>query len=111
MKYQIDDSYIDDIPSAVLYRQTMDHYPKSTIGCFVITDNWNGQALLELKKKSGAWFLVGLQIDDMDFERLDIIEGVIRCQLDEVNQVVKLLDISPRSLIGIDIRPLAKVID
>ena len=111
MKYQIDDSYIDNLPNAVLYRQTMDHYPKSTIGCFVITDNWNGQALLELKKKSGAWFLVGLQIDDMDFERLDIIEGVIRCQLDEVSQVVKLLDISPRSLIGIDINDIKSLFE
>ena len=111
MKYQIDDSYIDDIPSAALYRQTIDHYPKSTIGCFIISDNWDEQALLELKKKSGACFLVGLQIDDMDFERLDIVEGVVRCQLDEVNQVVKLLDISPRGLISIDINDIKSLFE
>lgn len=111
MKYQIDDSYIDDIPSAVLYRQTMDHYPKSAIGCFIISDNWDEQALLELKEQSKAWFLVGLQIDDYDFERLDIIEGVIRCQLDEVNQVVKLLDISPRGLIAIDINDIKSLFE
>ena len=111
MKYQINDSYIDDIPSAVLYRQTMDHYPKSTIGCFVISDDWSEQALLELKKKSKAWFLVGLQIDSMDFEHLDIIEGVIRCQLDEVDQVVKLLDISPRGLISIDINDIKSLFE
>lgn len=104
MKYQIDDSYRDDIPSAVLYRQTMDHYPKSAIGCFIISDVWDEEALIELKEKSEAWFLVGLQIDSMDFEHLDIIEGVIRCQPNEVNDVINLLNVkSASTLIGIDV--------
>ena len=104
MKYQIDDSYIDDIPSAVLYRQTMDHYPKSAIGCFITSDNWDEQALLDLKKKSEAWFLVGLQMDNSEFERLDIIEGIIRCQPNEVNDVINLLNVkSASTLIGIDV--------
>ena len=111
MKYQINDSYIDDIPSAVLYRQTMDHYPKSAIGCFIISDNWDEQALLELKEQSEAWFLVGLQTDNIDFGRLNTIEGVIRCQLDEVDQVVKLLDISPRGLISIDINDIKSLFE
>ena len=111
MKYQIDDSYIDDIPSAVLYRQTMDHYPKSAIGCFIISDNWDEQALLELKEQSEVWFLVGLQTDNIDFGRLNTIEGVIRCQLDEVDQVVKLLDISPRGLISIDINDIKSLFE
>ena len=104
MKYHIDDSYIDDTPSAVLYRQTMDHYPKSTISCFIISDAWDEEALIELKEKSGAWFLVGLQIDDYDFERLDIMEGVVRCQPDEVNEVIRMLDVkSASTFIGIDV--------
>ena len=111
MKYQINDSYIDDIPSAVLYRQTMDHYPKSAIGCFIISDAWDKEALLGLKEKSEAWFLVGLQIDDSKFERLDIIEGIIRCQLDEVDQVVKLLNINPRGLISIDINDIKNLFE
>lgn len=44
-----------------------------------------------------------MQINDIDFDRLDIIEGVVRCQPEDVNQVVKLLNISPRGLIGIDV--------
>lgn len=104
MKYQIDDSHIDDTPSAVLYRQTMDHYPKSAIGCFIISDAWNEEALLDLKEKSEAWFLVGLQTDDYDFERLDIMEGVVRCQPDEVNEVIRMLDVkSASTFIGIDV--------
>jgi len=111
MKYQIDDSHIDDIPSAFLYRQTMDHYPKSAIGCFIINDDWDDQTLLELKERIGAYFLVGLQTDDNEFEHLDIIEGVIRCQHDEVNQVVKLLNISSRGLIGIDVNDIKKLFE
>ncbi|GAA0801759.1 hypothetical protein GCM10009110_11920 [Psychrobacter piscatorii] len=103
MKYHMDESYIDDTPNAFLYQQIMDRYPKSVIGCFIISEDWGEQALLELKEKSEAWFLVGLQINDMDFDRLDIIEGIVRCQPEDVNQVVKLLNISPRGLIGIDV--------
>ncbi|NYR10832.1 hypothetical protein [Psychrobacter sp. BI730] len=99
----MDESYIDDTPNAFLYQRIMDRHPKSIIGCFIISEDWNEQALLELKEKSEAWFLVGLQIDDMDFDRLDIIEGIVRCQPEDVNQVVKLLDISPRGLIAIDV--------
>ena len=104
MKYHIDDSYIDDTPSAVLYRQTMDYYPKSAIGCFIISDAWDEEALIGLKEKSGAWFLVGLQIDDYDFERLDIIEGVVRCQPNKVDNVIRILDVNSAStIIGIDV--------
>ena len=103
MKYHMDESYIDDTPNAFLYQQIMDRYPKSVIGCFIISEDWDEQTLLELKEKSEAWFLVGLQINDMDFDRLDIIEGIVRCQPEDVNQVVKLLNISPRGLIGIDV--------
>ena len=100
----MDDSYIDDTPSAVLYRQTMDYYPKSAIGCFIISDAWDEEALIGLKEKSGAWFLVGLQIDDYDFERLDIMEGVVRCQPDEVDNVIRILDVNSAStIIGIDV--------
>ena len=104
MKYQIDDSYIDDTPSALLYQRIMDCYPKSAIGCFIISDAWDEEALLDLKEKSEAWFLVGLQTDDMDFDRLDIIEGIVRCQPDEVKNVTELLDVNAAStIIGIDV--------
>lgn len=112
MKYKIDDSHIDAIPSAFLYRRTMDHCPKSTIGCFIISDDWNEQALLELKEKSEAWFLVGLQIDNIDFNRLDIIEGVIRCQPDEVTDVIKLLNVNAAStIIGIDVVDIKSMLE
>ncbi len=111
MKYHMDESYIDDTPNAFLCQRIMDRYPKSVIGCFIISEDWDEQALLELKEKSEAWFLVGLQINDMDFDRLDIIEGIVRCQPEDVNQVVKLLNISPRGLVGIDVNDIKKLFE
>ena len=47
---------------------------------------------------------MGLQIDDSEFERLDIIEGVVKCQPDEVNEVIRMLDVkSASTFIGIDV--------
>ena len=104
MKYHMDESYIDDTTSAFLYQRIMDHYPKSAIGCFIISDAWDDQTLLELKERIGAYFLVGLQTDDNEFEHLDIIEGVILCQPDEVKDVTELLDVNAVStLIGLDV--------
>ncbi len=104
MKYHMDESYIDDTPNAFLYQRIMDRYPRSVIGCFIISEDWDEQALLELKEKSEAWFLVGLQIDDIDFDRLDIIKGIVKCQPDEVKAVTDLLNVNAAStIIGIDV--------
>ena len=111
MKYQLDKSQINDLPCAALYRPNIDYFPPAIIACFIISDGWDVQALLELKGKAEADILVGLQTDDQDYVSLDIIEAVIRCQLDEVNQVVKLLDISPRGLISIDINDIKSLFE
>ena len=104
MKYQLDKSKIDDIPCVALYRPNKGHYSPSVIACFIISDGWNEQALLELKEKAEADILVGLQTDNNDYERLDIVEGIIRCQPNEVNDVVELLDVrSASTIIGIDV--------
>ena len=64
MKYQLDKSKIDDIPCVALYRPNKGHYSPSVIACFIISDGWNEQALLELKEKAEADILVGLQTDN-----------------------------------------------
>lgn len=35
----MDESYIDDTPNAFLYQRIMDRYPKSVIGCFIISED------------------------------------------------------------------------
>lgn len=104
MKYQLVHSHLDNRPSAFVYKPTTDFYPASTIGCFIISDGWDEQALLKLKERIGAYFLVGLQTDDNESERLDIVEGVIKCQPNEVKDVIKLLDVNAVSgLVAIDV--------
>ena len=104
MKYQLDKSQIDDLAYAALYRPNIDYFPPAIIACFIISDGWDVQALLELKGKAEAEILVGLQIDDQDYESLDIIEAVIRCEPDEVSNVIELLDVrSASTIIGIDV--------
>lgn len=103
-KFRSGDLYLSGVPAAALYQPNMNDFPLSIIACFIISDGWNEQALLELKEKVKADILVGLQTDDNKYESLDIIEGVIRCQPNEVNDVVELLDVrSASTIIGIDV--------
>lgn len=102
-----------EITVADLYRPEMDCFTPSIIGCFMMSDDWNQQALLALKTQIGADFLVGLQTQSSErkpfFECLDMtkpadmikqadmIKAIIKCQPDQVNEVIKLLDVySPR---------------
>ncbi|WP_201603060.1 hypothetical protein [Psychrobacter submarinus] len=104
MKYQLDESHENDIPCTALYKPNMDCFSPSIIVCFIMNDDWNEQMLRELKEKTGAYLLVGLQTVDSQFEVLNIIDGVINCRPDEVNDVIALLDVKAAStLIGIDV--------
>lgn len=104
MKYQIDDSSLDDRLAAALYQPNATYISPAIIACFITSDDWSKQSLIELKEKTDAYLLVGLQTDDQEYESLDIIEGIIRCQPDEVSDVIRLLDVNSAStIIGIDI--------
>jgi Leucine-rich repeat (LRR) protein len=103
-KFCSGDLYLSGVPAAALYQPNMNDFPLSIIGCFILSEGWDEQALLTLKEKVGAYFLVGLQTDDHEYESLDIIEGIVRCQPDEVKEVIKLLDVNSAStIIGIDV--------
>ena len=90
-----------EVSVAALYRPNIDHFSPSIIGYFMTRDDWNEQTLLALKEKARADFLVGIQTDESEckylFKHLDVIKGIIRCQPDDVEDVIKLLDVySPR---------------
>ena len=103
-KFRSKDLYLSGVPAAALYKPDTDNFPLSIIGCFIISDGWDKQALLKLKKCVGAEFLVGLRTDDSEFERLDIVKGVIKCQLNEVNDIIRLLDVNSSFMhVGTDI--------
>lgn len=104
MKYQLDNSQIDYTRCVALYRSNTECFAPAIISCFIMNDEWNEQALFELKQKVKADILVGLQTDDHDHESLDIVEAVIKCQPDEINDVVELLNVNAAStIIGIDV--------
>lgn len=104
MKYQLGESHENDIACTALYKPNMDCFSPSIIACFIISDGWNEQMLRELKEKTDAYLLVGLQTADSQFEDLNIIDGVIKCQPYEVRDVAALLDVkAASSIIGIDV--------
>lgn len=104
MKYSNTDMNISCIPDVLLYKREIKDFSPATIACFVMNDDWNEQRLSKLKEITGADLLVGLQTEDSEFEVLNIIDDIIRCQSDELKEVIKLLDAKAAdTLIGIDI--------
>lgn len=61
--------------------------------CIVIDDKWNEKSLLELKDKTGCMSLIGIltHSDKGCLETLNTVEGIVKCQPDEVQAVVDLL--------------------
>ena len=100
-----------EVPIAFLYKPNIEQYYPSVIACFCVSDNWDNQALLKLKEKTDAYFLVGIQTTDTELESLEVVEGIVRCQSEEVNQVVKLLNISSQGLIGIDVNDIKSLFE
>ena len=79
-KYSSQDTYQSNVLGVLLYKPSMTHCSPAVIGCFITSDDWSKQALIELKKKTNAYLLVGLQTADSEFDDLDIIDGIIKCQ-------------------------------
>lgn len=97
MQIDIVSSSNRDITVAALYRPSMEYFLPSIIGCFVVSDGWNEKALSELKEMVGADLLVGIQTKEHGFKHLfedmDIVKTTIKCQPDQVDDIIQLLDI------------------
>ncbi|MFD1132979.1 hypothetical protein [Psychrobacter sanguinis] len=61
--------------------------------CFIIDDKWNEKSLLELKDKTGCVSLIGILTHSNKncLETLNTVDGIVKCQSDEVQAVVDLL--------------------
>lgn len=61
--------------------------------CVIIDDKWNEKSLLKLKDKTGCVSLIGMLTDSDKgcLETLNTIDGIVKCQSDEVQAVVDLL--------------------
>lgn len=65
----------------------------SEFAFFLIDDDWEEQTLIDLKNTAGASFLFGLQTTSKRIDKLDVIDGIIVCQPDEVKQVMNVFEV------------------
>ena len=91
-RYRDNELWLRNVPLTTLYTPSTDEYSLSEFGFFVIEDGWNKESLVDLKYKTGACFLFGLQTTEKSIDELDMIDGVIVCQPDEVQQVVSIYE-------------------
>lgn len=97
------------MPRAKLYKPDFVE-TQCAIGCIMVADDWSAQSLLDLKEKCSATYLVGLLTSEpelnravYDIEDLSILDGIIRCQEEEVIEVVELLNSnSSNGIISLD---------
>lgn len=86
--------WLDIIPIANLYMPLEKEYCLSEFAFFLIDDDWEEQSLIDLKNTAGASFLFGLQTTSKCIDKFDVIDGVVVCQPNEVQQVMKVLEIT-----------------
>ena len=86
--------WLDIIPIANLYMPLEKEYCLSEFAFFLIDDDWEEQSLIDLKNTAGASFLFGLQTTSKCIDKFNVIDGVVVCQPNEVQQVMKVLEIT-----------------
>ena len=99
-----------------LYRPHKEISVLSEVGFIIIEDGWDEQSLLALKQQTGLNTLFGLQTSDKHIEKFEIIDRMIICKADEVEQVISVFQsvLMHQGLMGIsyeDITPWAAVED
>ena len=86
-------AWLDSLPITNLYLPLAKEYCLSEFAFFLIDDDWDEQSLIDLKNTAGASFLFGLQTTRKRIDKLDVIDGIIVCQPDEVKQVMNLFEV------------------
>ena len=87
------ESWLHDIPITNLYMSSMKDHALSEFAFFLIDDDWDIQSLTNLKHKTGATFLFGLQTTSKRVNKLDVVDGIIVCKPDEVKRVMKVFEV------------------
>lgn len=81
---------IERIAFTALYTPLENNYGLSRYEFFLISDDWDEKALIDLKFETAPDFLLGLQTTEQTIDNFDVIDGIIVCQLDEVQQVMEM---------------------
>ena len=87
-------AWLDSLPITNLYLPLAKEYCLSEFAFFLIDDDWDEQSLIDLKDTTGASFLFGLQTTSKRMDKLDVIDGIIVCQPDEVQQVMEVFEVT-----------------
>ncbi|MDE4456172.1 hypothetical protein [Psychrobacter sp. DAB_AL62B] len=85
--------WLDSIPITNFYTPSMKNYCLSEFAFFLIDDEWDTQSLTNLKYRTGAAFLFGLQTTSKCVDKIDVVDGIIVCKPDEVQQVMKVSEV------------------
>lgn len=89
-RYRNNELWIKNIAFIKLYTPQMSEYDLSRYGFFLISDNWDEKSLIDLRFKTAPEFLLGLQTTEKTIKQFDVVDGIIICQPDEVQQVMKM---------------------
>ena len=89
-RYRNNELWIKNIAFTKLYAPQMSEYDLSRYGFFLISDNWDEKLLIDLRFKTAPEFLLGLQTIEKTIKQFDVVDGIIICQPDEVQQVMKM---------------------
>ncbi|MCG3858819.1 hypothetical protein [Psychrobacter sp. Ps2] len=100
---------IEHIPLTTLYTPQADSYLLSEVGFIVIEDGWDEQSLLNLQQQVGCT-LFALQTTDKHIDRFEVIDGIIICKADEVEQVISVFEsvLFDRDKVGIDVNDIKR---
>ena len=104
-----DELQIEPIPLATLYTPQSDSYLLSEVGFIVIEDGWDEQSLLNLQQQVGCT-LLALQTTDKQIDRFEVIDGIIICKADEIEQVITVFEsiLSDWDKVGIDVNDIKR---
>lgn len=108
-KEHSDEPQIKPTAFATLYMPQADNYGLSEVGFVVIEDGWKQQSLLDLQQQAGCG-LFALQTTDKCVDRFEVIDCLIICKPDEVDQVMTVFEsvLSVRDHIGIDVNDIKR---
>ncbi|MBF2719686.1 hypothetical protein IP510_07315 [Psychrobacter sp. NG254] len=101
---------IKPISFTMLYTLQAGDYRLSEVGFIIIDDGWSENSLLDLKHKTGLGTLFALQTTDKLINKFEVIDGIIICESDEVEQVMTVFEsvLSVQDKVGIDVNDIKR---
>jgi Leucine-rich repeat (LRR) protein len=91
-RYRNNELWIKNISFTKLYTPKISEYDLSAFGFFLVNDDWDASELIDLKQKTVPEFLFGLQTTEKTIKQFDVVDGIIICKPDEVQQIMKVFE-------------------